>query len=177
MLIASQKLVSAPYIIGSQTLNTSGLFYHPYTVSCAIATIYRGMFTILSVTLTGPHCFFISIINSLRPLSTWSSHLHVWFLLFNSSSNVHVGNGTQKQLCCTCSFLGHRLVIFFDDATIRESKEKDCLYWVPKNCERWPEGGLKAAEANLRWILEYEAAPTSDWSDFHDITFTVDEKL
>ena len=77
MLIASQKLVSAPYIIGSQTLNTSGLFYHRYTISCAIATIYRGMFTILSVTLTGPHCFFISIIHSLRPLSTWSSHLHV----------------------------------------------------------------------------------------------------
>ena len=44
-----------------------------------------------------PHCFFISIIHSLRPLITWSSHLHVWFLLFNSSSNVHVGNGRQKQ--------------------------------------------------------------------------------
>ena len=61
MLIASQKLVSAPYIIGSQTLNTSGLFYHRYTFSCPIATIYLGMFTILSVTLPGPN---------------WYSHLH-----------------------------------------------------------------------------------------------------
>ena len=68
----------------------------------------------------------------------------------------------KNSLCLTCSFSGRRLVIFFHDATIRESKEKDCLYWVPKNCERWPEGGLKAAEANLRWIMENEAAPTSD---------------
>ena len=77
MLIASQKLVSEPYIIGSQTLNTSGLFYHRYTISCAIATIYCGTFTILSVTLIGPQCFFVSIIISLRPIGTRNSHLHV----------------------------------------------------------------------------------------------------
>ena len=68
----------------------------------------------------------------------------------------------KNSLCCTCSFLGHRLVIFYHDATIREAAEKKCLYRVPKNCERWPQGGLKAAEANLRMIEEYEATLTSD---------------
>ena len=53
-------------------------------------------------------------------------------------------------------------MVFYLDATIREAAEKKCSYRVPKNCERWPYGGLKAAEANLRWIMEYEAAPTSD---------------
>ena len=60
---------------------------------------------------------------------------------------------------------------------MRQAQEKNCLYYVPKNCERWPEDTLKAAEANLRMIEEYEATLTSDWSDFHDITFTVDEQL
>ena len=45
--------------------------------------------------------------------------------------------------------------------TIREAEEKNCLYRVPKDCERWPEDTLKAAEANLR-RLEYEATLTSD---------------
>ena len=53
-------------------------------------------------------------------------------------------------------------MIFYHDATIREAAEKKCLYRVPKNCERWPQGGLKAAEANLRMIEEYEATLTSD---------------
>ena len=68
----------------------------------------------------------------------------------------------KNSLCCTCSFLGHRLVIFYHNATIREAKEKACLYSVSKNCERWPEDTLKAAEANLRMIEEYEATLTSD---------------
>ena len=53
-------------------------------------------------------------------------------------------------------------MIFYHNATIREAKEKACLYNVPKNCERWPEDTLKAAEANLRMIEEYEATLTSD---------------
>ena len=53
-------------------------------------------------------------------------------------------------------------MIFYHDATIREAEEKNCLYWVPKNCERWPEDTLKAAEANLRRVEEYEATLSSD---------------
>ena len=74
---------------------------------------------------------------------------------------VHVSRWSTT----TWSFLGHREVTeWYHDATltIREAQEKDCLYWVPKNCERWPEDTPKAAEANLRRVEVYEPTLTSD---------------
>ena len=71
----------------------------------------------------------------------------------------------KNILCCTWSFVGHRLVIAFyryATSTMRQAQEKNCLYYVPKNCERWPEDTLKAAEANLRRVEEYEATLSSD---------------
>ena len=74
---------------------------------------------------------------------------------------VHVSRWSTT----TRSSLGHRAVTkWYHDATstIREAQKKDCLYWVPKNCERWPEDTLKAAEANLRRVEECEATLKSD---------------
>ena len=72
---------------------------------------------------------------------------------------LHVGSEHNHSLCCTWLFLGHRLI---HNATIREAQEKNCLYIVLKDCERWPEGTLKAAKMNLRRVEEYEATLTSD---------------
>ena len=65
----------------------------------------------------------------------------------------------NTSLCCTCSFLGHRLI---HNATIREAQEKNCLYNVSENCELWPEDTLEAAKENLRGVEEYEATLKSD---------------
>ena len=56
------------------------------------------------------------------------------------------------------------MTAWYHDATLTELEvlERDCLYRVPEDCERWPEDMLYAAELNLRRLEVYKATLTSD---------------